>query len=834
MTDSIGTNTYTSNQYISGSDAAALEEQTENKMIAGLSTSDLTDINIKLTKGQALDDADVKKLTDMMAKVGGDFTAKDLDVLVQQGKLSRADADLVLAYSSIDGFHDGNATAADLKTGLNNIFVNMSDKDREFTLGLLANQGDYKRTLNVTVGSDGSKTASYTLSANGEQLSPGDLPSTPAIERAMMAVTEPTFDATKPGAIKAFANWEFDTSRDELGALLGGMKSYENLSATQKAELMTYLGSSGMVAAGYPFAATSDPKDIVHHQFMKDVATDYATGIKKLEELQQRGGLVHLDKEKITGADGKEMTLTEFFKERGIAFSNIDRDNTLGTKELTAAIANAKRFEQVHTGSLKILDMKLKGEVSGDQLKAMENNIAAAFEGARALNQFDAIASDHRLKGWTLDMDHVKFSHGGKTMSFAQFADQHGILHDNQRSNRLNPHEMTEFRNNMEHRLRNIFNDQAILDNKHKTDAPGGKKALDDLQNGIYRQQDIGKMMEIVRNEADKSGQAKIKDIMIDKTDGSGRVSLEALLKEYGVTYEDKGRKGVINNDRLREINGKLEGLYTSQMSSNEGFKTALNNVAVPKPEQNTVTTRNTDGGNNAVQMSNVNNFVQNGQVDFSGNNGFAEGVLSQGLAQNLNWDSSKEHSFQSAVNSAKDEISKGNSPSPGSILDKFGLSDSETIDIGLLMFVVQSERIKLLGDQIQDIIKEQRKNTRDQQDMQAAMQAVNSAEGNLKLKETKITLQDGTSTDLASFFDSKGVTYKNKDGDFTLGKEEKELLISNIKGKNEGLSNEGQAIMNELTMLSQKYQQAQSLAMNFLEKFDAMKQKIIDKIRAN
>jgi hypothetical protein len=39
---------------------------------------------------------------------------------------------------------------------------------------------------------------------------------------------------------------------------------------------------------------------------------------------------------------------------------------------------------------------------------------------------------------------------------------------------------------------------------------------------------------------------------------------------------------------------------------------------------------------------------------------------------------------------------------------------------------------------------------------------------------------------------------------------------------------------MNELTMLSQKYQQAESLAMNTLEKFDAMKQKIIDKIRAN
>ena len=187
------------------------------------------------------------------------------------------------------------------------------------------------------------------------------------------------------------------------------------------------------------------------------------------------------------------------------------------------------------------------------------------------------------------------------------------------------------------------------------------------------------------------------------------------------------------------------------------------------------------------------------------------------------------------ALDTAKSNLDQGQVMGPDEFA-KFGFNADDTIDIGMLMFTVQSERLKMIGSQIQSIIQEQRKNTNDQKDMQEAIGTLNSQASNGgDLAKLTFTLSNGKTTTVKDYFDSHDVkynTYSDHGTDAKLSKEQVQTAISNAKGAAEGMSNDGQSIMNELTMLSQKYQQAESLAMNFLEKFDAMKMKIIDKIR--
>ena len=839
MTDSISTNNFTSAQYVSNDEAAELEKKAEGQLLSQLSESalsDLTDIRIKLTNGGTLTAQDAETLKQM----GEGLTAKDLDTLVQQGKLSRGNADLLLAATSLNGFHDGGASNADIAKGLNNIFVNMKPEDREFTLNLLSNQGQYERTLNI--GENGA--VGYTLSANGQELSPGDLPSTPAIERALMAIMDDNFKAEEPGAIKAFANWDFDTSRDEMSALLGGMKSYENLSDTQRGELMAYLAAAGQVAAGNPFAATQDPADIAKKEELTAKQADMEAAIAALQRDIDNGGHVEIDDWKthkkkghqgteFTKSDGTTVTLGQFLRENGIPYANKDGDQKLGQKEWEALMSAMQGAKANIDRDIGIVDMKLSG-ASAEQTGKLEVLSAKQFDTQAALALLESWDADHRHKDrhqantWNMTFT----DHAGNKQNLLSWAHQNNVPIPAQVGNSsgmnwqgkdwlpaLNGTERDNFAAAIKNHLQDLGNQATAVRNEHKAEYPEAKKMLDDLAANSKAQLDMARALELLSMADEDKKFVKLKQTSFTDSDGN-KTNLKDFFDKHNIDIP--GNNNILNNKESDQALATLQSRYDSLVSAGNSIQSSLDGFQPPKVDVSNVTTRSTDY------------WDQSGNLVFDPDNSVTSDKVIDQMAEDQNWDPSKKNEFGAAVKDAADQVQKGESPSPSSILDRFGLSDSETIDIGLLMFVVQSERIKLLGDQIQDIIKTQRQNTRDQQDMQEAMQAVNSAEGNLKLKETNITLKDGTTTDLASFLDSKGVKYNNDDGDFTLGDEEKELLISNIKGKNEGLSNEGQAIMNELTMLSQKYQQAQSLAMNFLEKFDAMKQKIIDKIRAN
>ncbi|MEM9044520.1 MAG: hypothetical protein AAGC81_07475 [Pseudomonadota bacterium] len=897
MTDSIGTNNFTSNVQISNEEAVNLESQAEDQLLGKIDSSTLTDMRIALAKGEELSATDAAKL----AAMGEGLTAKDLDNLVAQGKLSRDGADLLLAATSLDGFHDGAATPTDIAKGLNNIFVNMSAEDRDFTLNTLSNQGSYERTLNVTKNADGTAQLGYTLSSNGEALSPGDLPSTPATERALMALMSNDFKADEPGAIKAFTNWEFDTSRDEMSAILGGLPSYEDMSVSQQAELMTYIGAAGQVAAGNPYAANIDPADIQKKEELEAKEADFKAAEEAMEREVANGGGVWLKNTDFTLSDGTTTNLADFFEANGIAHPNIDGNFHTGRKESAATLEILQNVRASNQSEIEILDLKLNGmdPVQAEQLQA---NLMQQRDAELAMNALKAFDADHKTHNdetvkekknflfikWTkesykdtpMSLDDAKFKNSaGEEVSLGDYLRDNNIPFPDDTGNtagmqwngsrypNMSGPERDALMNSLENQVKALKSEATLIENEHKANVPGGAEAIATVQQNMDEQADVAGAIALLQmNEADrlhfKDDKLTIFDMIsvakleggweemklalgpIDtntalfRTSDDEQVSLNEFLKSQGIDVPENGK---LNNEQvanvLSELATKLEDLEAEGTIAQD----ALDALEVPVVQDSV--RRGTDGANGAggflggSAVANPTDGAVNQDgvwIGYDSNNSYTSGAIVNQMAADNNWDSSQKQNFSAAVNEAADQIQSGESPSPTHILDKFGLSDSETIDIGLLMFVVQSERIKLLGDQIQDIIKEQRQNTRDQQDMQAAMAKLNASDGTVNLDEMSITKQDGTSVTLTDFFNDKGVDYSRDGNDNILNKEAKDLLISNIKGASEGLSNEGQAIMNELTMLSQKYQQAQSLAMNFLEKFDAMKQKIIDKIRAN
>lgn len=175
------------------------------------------------------------------------------------------------------------------------------------------------------------------------------------------------------------------------------------------------------------------------------------------------------------------------------------------------------------------------------------------------------------------------------------------------------------------------------------------------------------------------------------------------------------------------------------------------------------------------------------------------------------------------------DQLVEAYDPAGNALLDSLGISDGDIVDIGMVMYVVMADRMSMLGEKIMEITREQAKNTNAQADVNAMVACLNSG-GDVNADTAEVTLSDGTVTTLAAAMQIYG--YNDfVGGDHNLSAEEASQQAENIKAKGDGLGREGQIIMNELTQLSQKYQQAVTEMMNFLEKTDALKQKILDKI---
>ncbi|MCG8690633.1 MAG: hypothetical protein MI806_05445, partial [Minwuiales bacterium] len=95
MTDAIRTNTFQSNQQITGREAAAYEKQLEGETLGKVDEKALSDIVLKQLNGDKISPADAQKLLDSC----GGLTAKDIDGLVADGKLNRQEGDALLLAS---------------------------------------------------------------------------------------------------------------------------------------------------------------------------------------------------------------------------------------------------------------------------------------------------------------------------------------------------------------------------------------------------------------------------------------------------------------------------------------------------------------------------------------------------------------------------------------------------------------------------------------------------------------------------------------------------------------------------------------------------------------
>ncbi len=888
MTDAIRTNTYTSTQNISTQDAVKYESQLEADTLAKIDAGALADVAIKGINSGNISQADAEKLLEM----GKGLTSQDIDALVP-GTLNRQAADALLLATSLGAYSEGTTTAADVASAMTK-FYSMDKADQEATLNAFANQGSFERNLNVQMNADGTfASASYELTVNGEKLGPGDLPSTPESQRAAMFLMSDKGDATEPGAIKAFINWDFATANDQMSAMLGTLPNYENLSPTQQDAMSNYLAAAGRVAAGNVNAGQVDAADAEkaekNIQKYDDDLSDMQAVIDAIEVADTKGN-VHLKDLKYVGADGETHDVKDWLdKHKQMKFANKDGDWILGDKETKSFLETLEQRKDTIAEKKEIAEMTLNG-ASQDEIDSMKDNMHQQIEARRAMAALRAYDSDWKTDGkgsggWLeqtkLKLNDVTFKDtDGKEVKLGDWLKENNIAFNDENNAAgmswlHSDHDMTLGHEEAQILIENLNgyvkgkdNEAELIRAGHKSDWPGASGLSDTMEQNYKDQETMRNALSVLNQYNQDAGLVHLDKAFFHDADGNQMTLLEFFDKQ-GIDFPNKDKDNTLGNkesaaqeDVLRDALKKLE-------DTGDGLAKQMHDLQPPAQPTTPQTGRTTDGGNNAPVLG-AGDPVAGGGSDPTLREVLGANTMSQDdlnalldkpvsemtteekqalinetgydISQTLGdktlrqvlddkastWDPNVKHGFDEAVK----QLDNGNCMGPDAFAS-LGFSEDQTVDIGMLMFIIQSERISVLGKQIQTIIASQRKNTNDQKDMNAAMAALNTGGDLVDLKATTFTKSDGSTQSLADFMDEKGIKYDNDDGDYKLGKEEIQTAISNIKGSAEGLSNEGQMIMNELTQLSQKYQQAESLAMNFLEKFDAMKQKIIDKIRA-
>ena len=959
MNDAIRTNTFTSNQQVSSTQAAAYEQQLEADVLNRVNEKALADVVLKQLSGNSISSADAQALMDSC----NGLTARDIDALVAAGKLNRQEGDTLLLASTLGAYNEGKTTAPDVAAAMNK-FYSMSQADQEATLNTFANQGSYERNMALVFNEDGSLASStYQLSVGGEDLGPGDLPSTPDIQRAALFLMSSKTDATKLGAIQAFTNWEFQTATDQMSAMLSSLPSYENLTDTQLEALSKYLTAAGRVAAGNPNAAAVSEKRAEQIESREErIANQKADLIAALNELKlQQDSLVELDKVTIILSNGEEVNLAEFCGTHNIPVPNADGDDAYNRKELQAVIDNMQGHVSFLDHKKELLDLELNG-ADAETIDKMRKNFQEQRETEMVKEvlrawQYDTSAGDNgkdpkfhvdKAPFWVMspyDKDGKPWPDGKShqieynvmewfaehQLAFSDKGNTAGMSWDHMDNDYLLGEDEVDFViKGMSDHLADLNNNATMIRAEHKADWPGGQELIDQMQTIADDQADWEACLQALTMANQDNHFRGVSAGKTKFTDHNGNVvSCSEYMRGHGIDYAHHDGNTFMDQDdfeKLRDetIPGKIDNLKS------EGAEIAqkLEDLPPPPPPSgprapggDSAPPRRAAGGDSAPprrvavpnqaeierlmkmaaedrteaekqflveqllkmaaedmteaekqflvkqlmkmdaedmtevekqflieQLMNMDvedmteaekkflieetkEDIKN-QPDYDPDGSYDYDTAVKDVKKD--WSADQKRDFDKALDTTTERLNNGEVMGPDDLMAEFGLTDAQCIDIGMLMFIIMSDRLQLLGDQIQNIIKQQRKNTNDQADMNNALAALNTAGDKVDLKETTFTLSDGSTSTLADYFDTHGVKYDNDDGDYILGKEEIQTCVANIKGSANGLANEGQSILNELTQLTQKYQQAESLMMNFLEKFDAMKQKIIDKIRAN
>ncbi|MEM9961405.1 MAG: hypothetical protein AAF882_10210 [Pseudomonadota bacterium] len=863
--DLIRTQTYTTPTNITNQQALDLENNLEADLIAKLSGENqgkLTDLEVKIASGGTLTEDDAATLLDM----GKGLTAKDIDSLVTAGKIDRKQGDLLLAASTLGAFNETTTSAADVAGGLNKLFTEMNPEDREFTLNTFAQQGDVSRQMNVNVGANGQLTASYLLTQNGEPIGPADMPTTPDIQRAAMFLMSGSSDASAAGAVQAFTNWDFATAEDELSATLKSLPNYENLSPDTQANFTKYILSAGSVAAGFDNAANMDLTSVQGAQQGIETANNDLADLQAVMDAvttAKSQGDVRPDQITYTDAQGEAHTVQEFLEAHpDITYRDADHDQRLGSDEAQAVLDSLGTKMTAVQSEKSVQQMILTGasqeEIDAAQqesdnlqllasvMSAVRENTSAHDGGKMDLNTtmvFNPNTGENMSMKDALDELGAKY--GDKEYSAAKFFkympksifkpgnlpnDGNDVLKDGEQDKLLG--NLANMFAVGQHRM-----DATVA--QSRTDWPGGSTLA--LQMGIntdkqYDMNECLEALEVAINNKGQHGQLNLSQVEFQTSDGT-TTNVYDFMKDQGFDVSNKGlNKHVVNLNKGNDFINDLKNELSNISDQGDALKAQLYALTPPPNQQPTAPQARAGapgeappplaragGSGETVDPNDLQSMDDLAEQAWGVDPDFDEASLS-----NLEPGTLTTHTFEGikdVLSGAKD----GKTVGPDE-LKELGFSDTEVVDIGLLIMFLMSDRMKVLGEKVQSVAKLQEKNTNDQADINTAVAALNTSGDECDLSQ-EITLKDGSTTTLGEFMDDHDIKYTDGDGDGKLDKEEIQIAISNANSANQGLQNEGDMIARQLQTLTSLYKQASEEATNMFSAWEGMKEKIIERI---